>query len=371
MHLLDPSALLEQLPGLLPAPEAWQNSESGEASGSGSATSLRSPHDGLAALAHTILTRLGFRLTSLSDEPSDKAVQSFAGNALPPAWNASGPGSYTFRYAHEQSSMTFLVKVVSLGARLLIHATALESNRTESFEVELDRFTSRSFWPWPSSSGEALVNGFVSSSRVSDFAFGFQVKIVQKLVPGLRKEGYEEVTDTDQGSAGQPPVAGPSSSRQQPPPRPAGPHDPDDFYPPAPIRDPLRIGDRDLDPLGGRGGENFGPPPLFGGGPGRFPGGDDGGGMIVGPNHPMFRDRFGGGHGPGGGVVPPGARFDPVTPFGGGMAPNRPGGGNGPLGPGARGPRRPGMGDPDWDDMPPPGGNVSRSRVQYSPFNIR
>ena len=50
-----------------------------------------------------------------------------------------------------------------------------------------------------------------------------------------------------------------------------------------------------------------------------------GGGMVMGPNHPIF-----GGYGPGqpqgpstGGIgrlppgaIPPGARFDPVTPFG-------------------------------------------------------
>lgn len=82
--------------------------------------------------------------------------------------------------------------------------------------------------------------------------------------------------------------------------------------------------------------------------------------MIVGPNHPMFRDRFQqpqGGIGPGGGMVPPGARFDPVNPFGGSGPFGTPGrlGGNGPLGPGGRGPRRPNIGDPDWDEMPPPG----------------
>ena len=362
MQLLDPSALLEQLPKLLPL----SDSATAEASGSSSnpiGSTIRSPHDALALLVHTILTKLSFRLTSLSDDPSNTTTQSFTNNQLPSNWNASGPGSYTFRYAHEQSSLTFLVKVISLGARLLIHATALESNRTESYEVEIDRFTSRNYWPWPSTTNEALVNGFVSSSRLSDFVFGFQVKIIQKLVPGLRKDGYEEISETDQGSSSAPSSS--SHPQQQQQPRPARPHypehDPDEAYPSplAPRRDPLIIGDRDLDPLG-RGG--FGPPPLFGGIPGRLPGGDDGGGMIVGPNHPMFRDRFQqpqGGFGPGGGMVPPGARFDPVNPFSGPGAfgtPGRPGG-NGPLGPGGRGPRRPNIGDPDWDEMPPPGNN--------------
>lgn len=372
MTLLDPAALLEQLPQLLP-----------DSSGSedGGAELLRSPEEALAALTHTILTRIGFRLTSLSDATGsvNVAVQTFPNNRLPPTWNQHGPSSYTFRYAHEQSSLNFLVKIVSLGPRLLIHATALELSRTESYEVEVDRFTSRSFWPWSrpsaepraeqegtqgaslssSSSREPLVNGFVSSTRIADFVLGAQAKIIQKLVPGLRKEGYEEVAESDQGSGSRAGPSAPPSSRQPPPVRPSVPDDgfPDDYgAAQPPFRIPLAIGDRDLDPLGG-------PPPLFGGGRGGFPGGDDGGGMIVGPNHPMFRDRFGGGGGGlgGGGMVPPGARFDPVTPFGGpgqGPSPFRPGGGPPP----GRGPRRPGMGDPDWDEMPPPGGNVSAAQ---------
>jgi proteasome inhibitor subunit 1 (PI31) len=335
--LLDPSALLEQLPKLLP-----------DTSGS-----IQSPQDALAILSHTLLTRLSFRLTSLSDA-STAQVESFPNNVLPSSWNFSGPSNYTFRYAHDQSSLRFLLKVVSLGSRILIHATALESNRTESYEVEVERFTSRSYWPWQKDTkhSEPLINGFVSSTRVADFVFGFQAKIVQKLIPGLRKEGYEEVTDTDQGSTSAAASSSSSSQRaqRQPPP------DSDDFNRPSlqqpPFRNPLIIGDRDLDPLGGRG--NFGPPPLFGGGGplGRFPGGDDGGGMFVGPNHPIFRDRFPPQGGIGGGPVPPGARFDPVGPFG-----------QGPLRPGAGRGRPPGgMGDPDWDEMPPPRSNVSLPR---------
>lgn len=358
MQLLDPSALLDHIRRVLPS----TRDEAGESS---SAPHIRDRQDALTVLTHAILSKLGFRLTGLTDEG---AVQRFDDNRLPSQWSASGPGSYTFRYAHEQSSLTFLVKIVSMGARLMIHATALESNKTESYEVELERFTSRNFWPWPSSSttgqSEPLVNGYVSSSRIADFVFGFQAKIVQKLVPGLRKEGYEEVTDADQGSSSGPSASSSSSSRQPPsqPWRPS--HDPDDDYPHNPLRDPRTIGDRDLNPLGaGRMGGTFAPPPLFGGPGGRFPGGDDGGGMYVGPNHPIFRDRFqrptpDGNFGPGGGIVPPGARFDPVTPFGG--APNRPPNIGGPLGPSGRGPPRRNLGDPDWDEMPPPGNNVSR-----------
>ena len=78
------------------------------------------------------------------------------------------------------------------------------------------------------------------------------------------------------------------------------------------------VGGSDLDPLAGLGGSTGGRIPL---------GGTGGDGMMVGPNHPLFRDRLrdpgadqqrfwtGDGYLPPG-AVPPGARFDPVGPNG-------------------------------------------------------
>lgn len=82
--------------------------------------------------------------------------------------------------------------------------------------------------------------------------------------------------------------------------------------------------------------------------------------MMVGPNHPMFQQppydptqppyfpmQPGIPMAPG--AVPPGARFDPVSPFG-----YLPGATRG------RGQRPPLSGSPDFDELPPPGG--------YNPF---
>lgn len=105
--ILDPAALLPTLTQLLPP----------------NGKRLTNPHDGLAALVHTIMTALAFRLISV-DESSP--ARTFADNVLPDSWNSHGPGSYTFRYKHDQSSLEFLLKVSTLGSRTLVYAIALE-----------------------------------------------------------------------------------------------------------------------------------------------------------------------------------------------------------------------------------------------------
>lgn len=106
-NILDPAAICSLLPTLLPQ----------------SSKKLNSSHDGIAALVHTALSSLAFRLVAV-DESS--TTISSSGNVLPEEWNQHGPGNYTFKYRHDQSSLEFIVKIIKLGARTLINAIAVE-----------------------------------------------------------------------------------------------------------------------------------------------------------------------------------------------------------------------------------------------------
>jgi len=329
---LDPAAIISLLPTLLPA----------------SKKTLSSSQDGIAALLHAAMTALAFRLISIDD--SSPATSSLA--ILPEEWNKDGPSHYTFRYRHDQSSLEFVVKVSKLGGRTLINAIALESDKASSLDIATNDFVSPSFYPHDLSASDAtpLIHGFISSNRVADLMSQFKLKIIQKLVPGLRKDGYTETEDVSTSSATNAttsnagPRADQSRGYQPPPVFPGVNPNPYELPPRVGPRNPLEIGRRDLDPFPAN---PFSPPPLFPGG--------DGDGMFVGPGHPIFGGgQMGprGGQGPWGGDgflppmgAPPGARFDPVGPI-------FPGGGLGGRG----GPRRR-LGEPDNDEFMPPGNN--------------
>ena len=104
--ILHPSAILSLLPSLLPH-----------------AKLLASPEDAIAALVHSALTTLAFRLVTIDQVPTSSATES---NVLPVEWNKNGPSHYSFKYRHEQSSLDFLINVSKLGTRTLINAIALE-----------------------------------------------------------------------------------------------------------------------------------------------------------------------------------------------------------------------------------------------------
>ena len=273
-----------------------------------------------------------------------------------------------------------------------------------TFDLKPKDFVNESSFPFTlSSSGgggandgaSSIRNVFISAGRLADASASFKVHILQKVAPGLQKEGYEESAhaasqNREQGEgrrAQQPgrqgeaaPPHDPLREDRLPPlaqPRPfddplaAGPRRPypaGDFPPPGfedeyeinnrprggigGERRPLNIGERDLYPPG------LGPhDPLRGGGFG--PGG---GGM-----HPTFDDPLFGGRGGGGGGysgqyvstfhspvdlpekgvadmplrrVPPGARYDPIGP------------GDGPP-QGRGGPRFPGSGGGFGGGAPP------------------
>lgn len=271
--------------------------------------------------------------------------------------------------------MEYLVKVSRLGGKTVIYGLGVGHDQTTSFDLTTADFTSPSSLPSsptksPASeedSHHAIQNIFISPSRLSDLGGLLRVNIIQKLIPGLHKEGYEEASNTsNSGSARQDEprgTANPSNPTRnpnpyplpnnpladplvQPPaarrPIPTGEFPPPGFEDEYEVNRPLRgypgggpgrgypnIGERDLYPAG------LGPhDPLRVGGVGPGIRGGGGGGM-----HPTFDDPIFGGQGGNefgeGGYdprAPPGARYDPIgpgDPFNRGPGQGRFGGGRG------------------------------------------
>ncbi|KAI5846042.1 PI31 proteasome regulator N-terminal-domain-containing protein [Tricharina praecox] len=350
---------------------------------------LKNPQDAIAIFIHACMLTVGFRLVGLSEDdrissPSDES----APQPLPSNWNSSSGSSYGFRYSHSQSSMVFLVKINRLGGKTVIMGLGLGDDKTTSFDIVTKDFTSESFFPYSSIGSEGdqleiLQDGFISTNRMSDLAILVKINIVQKLVPGIIKPGYEEEAEETKGGGG----GGGQASRQQqqprphhddgnnplpvpppygspygglprggPPPIPAGgehiPGFDDEYgiyqpprgrggygYPPG-GRNPLSIGADDLNPPG------LGPnPPMVGP---FFGEGSGSSGMHPTGDHPIFGGNGGGRMGMRGGYGrgPPGSRYDPIgpgdeQPMGGLRGPRGPGGPGGGPGFGGSGPHNP------------------------------
>jgi len=341
---LDPSTLLEKLPSLLPANRQ-----------------LASSTDAVAAFIHTIFTSLSFTLVGVDD---DDTSGSFENNVLPEGWNDSKKGCITLRYSHDESTVDVVVKVMKMGKQTVINAITNEDEKVVNLSIPTEEFTSRSFFPHDISAtgAEKLLEGFISTDKVSGLVSQVVVNIVMPIVPGVHKESTANRLLQEESSERRREPERASALRETPAERQsllqAG---------PAPAN-PLQIGRSDLDPLAIQNQPNpFAPSMLI---PPR-----QGDGMIVGPDHPIFGGAFGPGRGqrspgqtPWGGDgflpplgAPPGARFDPVGPFGGA-----------PLGPPGRQPfgrAPPRSGDPDFDDALPPGfDNDSPSFSPQRPF---
>lgn len=384
-----------------------QGSSSSSSDSSTSTASVAVPNAATAVylLSHAIHTSLGFRQVKpvpsgeLNSSNDAKVRNSLAGTDRR-EWLARNADEESFAtsYRHEQSSFLFEVRIARLGARIVVNAVAVEvrwnrttrmtddassqvvpfayaiiappmhqDNKTATLDIVGKDYLSTSAFPATLDiSSPSLEGSFNSPARFTDFIADYRTQIIQRLIPGLAKPGYEETassTSTAAGNANNAPAAG-NAGR---PYRPAGVPfaDPDDYdareqgrigaYPRFPMagpgQNPLEVGRSDLDPLGGA--------------VGRLPGAG-GDGMLVGPGHPLFnREREGndplripgtggqGARGPWGGDgflpplgAPPGARFDPVGPFGG---PGQPMG--------------PGRGGRNWgDELPPPVGILLRGR---------
>lgn len=316
---------------------------------------LKTPYDALAIAAHSTMVAVGFRLIGLGeDHKIDIDSNTEHSQSLPPEWNASQ--HYAFRYAHSQSSMEYLLKVNRMGNKAIVLGMAVGDDKPASFDVKVADYVSESnlpATPVATEDGNGVCDIFISTGRLADFGVLMRIQIIQKLLPSLQKEGYEESTTSNTRARAErgntnAPQSDPLREDYQPPARPHPLHDPlaqprrpfpagelppPGFEDPYDLNRPLRpaggmpgygnIGERDLYPqgLGPRDGLWGGVGPGLGGG---------GGGM-----HPTFDDPlFAGGRGGAGGAydpqAPPGSRYDPIGP--GGAAPRGNGGGGYPGG---------------------------------------
>lgn len=310
---------------------------------------LNTAFDALALVSHSCLLSVGFRLIGLGeDDRIEASSDASRPQPLPTSWNASS-GSYSFRYAHSQSSMEFLLKVNRMANKAVVMGMGIGDDKTCSFDVTSTDYISRGNLPatpvrddrTTTEAQKALIDIFISVGRLSDLGSLMRLNIIQKLVPSLRKEGYEEDSSQSQSSRrreptpdrdAQQPSRDPLREDRDPPARPYPLHDPL-AQPRRPMPEPMpgfedeyetlrpprfdmegrgvgnmpRYGDRDLYPQG------LGPrDPFFGGvGPGLGPMG--GGGM-----HPSFDDPLFAGQGQRGRgfdpQAPPGSRYDPIGP---------------------------------------------------------
>ena len=103
---LDPAAILAVIPTLLPDGDR----------------KIGNQQDAIAVLLHAVMSILGFRLVGLDDSSSDVQCEK---NVLPAEWKKTSPDLHALRYKHDQSSLVFLLKIIKLSKRLVIHGIAL------------------------------------------------------------------------------------------------------------------------------------------------------------------------------------------------------------------------------------------------------
>ncbi|KAJ3124868.1 hypothetical protein HK100_011082 [Physocladia obscura] len=302
-------------------------------------------------LLHSQLQVLGFRTppsqSSVSTSNDSNSPQ------LPQTWNGAGTGSgpYDLSYRHTKSALSFALKAVVLANKLLVHCVAVEDGSIFSLELPLLQiYASSATFPLVFTPPTSAIQSELTAEEdataavavisvdenpvvalfadgvtgIEELLYKFKTAIVDKVAPNLNKEGYQPPTNSGTSSA----------SRQG-----RDGNDADD----AGLRDPRFI--RPRVPIGGGGYGGFGigtggvggdiDLDPFSAAPGIIPprgGLGGGGGLYVGPGHPVFGGGGGyGGFGSGGGgiyggpggdllppgAVPPGARFDPIGPFGG------------------------------------------------------
>lgn len=279
----------------------------------------RSNEDKLAFAVHAYVVAQGYKLVATgADAETDANFSADREEVNPTGWNAL-PGLYSFRYQDAEGKRPSLyLKCIVAGPKLLVQwvtgagAAGTQTGSSHVQELQIDKFTTDA----PNS--PAAYQNTDNLMKVLDGGLGQALGLAaHPSEPQPKTHATRQPVPFNEREEAEPGPSREYSPLQEGPPR-----FPGDYrggrggaMPPGFL--PTGVGYEDVVPPGVR-------PPGFGGGAGGVPGLMEGpphmgGGMHVGPGHPMFGPgRLGGGVGmPGNhGTLPSGARWDPIGPPG-------------------------------------------------------
>ncbi|OAA57072.1 pi31 proteasome regulator [Niveomyces insectorum RCEF 264] len=191
-----------------------------------STADITTAYEALGLFVHAFMTQLAFQLVGLQeDQPLDRAGGEQQGNTaqeqeqahdgqealwrrgrLPRHWNAN-PVALSFVYTHPQSSLRFVLRVDRMGARAELRGLATDADQIQRMELSTPNTINTTLLPWQRPPVDASGDGgrddttavdslrpiFHNDARLMQLSNGFQVAIVQRLMPGLQHEGYQEL----------------------------------------------------------------------------------------------------------------------------------------------------------------------------------
>jgi len=212
---------------------------------------------------------------------------------LPVEWNTN-PSNWTFIYQHETTSDKYYINMVKMMNMLTVNAMILETEKVHSIQLSLSNLFQNCNFPL-----SKIEKQFFNEEKFKSVINNINIEIISKLLPTLKYHDDLPINEQPQKML---PI--------------------DDNDNGVEIQDPLRIPRPNIrrNPIPNPG--NFDLDPFNSMGPAA------GGGLMVGPNNPIFNNIggdtdlepgsgfYGGPTSLPFGAVPDGARFDPIGPFG-------------------------------------------------------
>jgi len=250
---------------------------------------IRNLDDATVAAVHWNIISNGFKCCGTGETwPTDQSQGNIQGSeSLPAGWNADST-LYCLRYVDPTSNRTYLMKALAIDGNLNLNFLRCFDEKAASVSVKSRDFVNTDLSTVASAySNLAQLNTTLTSDLVQKV--NPPMTSATQSVPQASRSEPSQGRNDGRSPLMEPPRHGGGGGVGYMPPR----------MPARPMPDPFGVGRADLDPLGGPGG----------------------GGMFMDPRSFPRPGMPGGPGGPGGpgfppGAVPPGARFDPVGPFG-------------------------------------------------------
>ncbi|KAG5519212.1 hypothetical protein PMAC_002300 [Pneumocystis sp. 'macacae'] len=158
-------------------------------------SSLKDSYDAIACLINAYMLSLGFKLLGFGENHNlDTPITSSEIKPFFESQSESKNSFHAFKYSFYDSNDAFLIKFLKMDKKIVILGTKMGNEDIVSCDLLIDHYTQKDCLPYPDTEkGSSLENIYISNAKIIELVETYKTNILHKLVSDLKSSYFEKI----------------------------------------------------------------------------------------------------------------------------------------------------------------------------------
>ncbi|EMR11296.1 hypothetical protein PNEG_00325 [Pneumocystis murina B123] len=151
---------------------------------------LKNSYDAIACLINAYMLKTGYKLLGFGENHClDTPITESEMKPLSNIFNESSDPFYAFRYSFNSKEEIYLIKLLKMDKKIVILGTIMGKGNTITHDISVDDYTQKGVFPYSSKQKDrSLEEVYVSNEKIIELLKIYHSNFLEKLTPDLKEE---------------------------------------------------------------------------------------------------------------------------------------------------------------------------------------